>query len=272
MATGPSTNITQPPALTFVSTTTTSVTLNLTSIPTNADAVTIAHRKQGATSWTMATERTATGSFSISGLDDGGVYDFIAIPQESTAEIGPASNPLRVSLNSGTTAFGLEELLGAIADTAKNVVWPGSATKIFNDGGVYITSDEGVAEDELAKLRFPVCFIYELGQSAGIADETPTFAVVQVGLSILQIAHGDAFGTKALLGGNRASSVVSAGAGIYDLHDAVQQQLTKLLRSSTYPVRFISVMPSAASSRQMSDGRKLALKSYTIAAVIKELD
>lgn len=271
MPTGPSSLITSPPALSFSSVTATTATLDLTSIPTNAAGVTIAYRRMGATMWTMYTERVATGTFVVSGLTDGAVYDFFAIPQEATGEIGPASTPLRVALGTSTTAFGLEELLSAIKETAANIVWPGSATKIFNDNGVRIVSDEGVMEDELSKCQFPVLFVYEVGQSGGVADETPTFAIVQVGITIMTIGQGDPFGTKALMGGNRVSSTVNAGAGIYDIHDAVQQQLTKLLRNATYPVRFLAVMPSAASARPLSDGRKLAQKSYTLSALIKEV-
>lgn len=271
MATGPSVNITSAPTLVFVSVTTAVVTLNLTAIPTNANAVTIAYRKVGESSWTMATKRTATGQFTIASLTDGAVYDFLAIPQETAGEIGPASAPLRVAMNTGSTGFGLSELLEAVKETAQNVVWPGSATKLFNTNGVRIVSDEGVAEDELAKCQFPVAFIYEMGSSGGVVDETPTFAVVQVGITIITIAHGDPFGTKVLMGGNRVSSQVNAGAGIYDLHDVVQQQLTKLLRNGTYPVRFLGVTPSAASARPMQDGRKLAMKTYTMSALIKEL-
>lgn len=270
MASGPSGNISAAPTFEVDSVpSTTSVTLNLTSIPTNAGAVTFAYRTRATGTWTMATERSATGTFTISSLTDGETYEFIAIPQESTGEVGPVAGPLRVVLNTSLAAFGLEEIVDAVQDGLKAVVWRGSATKVFGDS-VEIVSAERVSQDTIDSVRMPGAFVYELGEGGQIADEDPTFKVLRLGVTIFTVVHGDQYGTKVLKGGNRASETTSDGAGLYDMHSMVMQQLGKILRNSTYPARFVGVAQNVTQSQDWANSRRLGSKSYVLTFHYKE--
>lgn len=268
MTTGPSVLITAAPTLAFDSATVTSVTLNLTAIPTNADAVTIAYRTRGATGWTMSTERTATGTFSIAGLTAGESYWFVAIPQESNGKLGPASLPLQVTLNGAGSVFGLEELMEALRDALKAAVWPGSATRVFGDS-VYVVAQDSIAQTEISKIRMPGALLYELGDGGGLVDETPQFRKQRVGLTILTAVAGDTFGEKVLTG-QRASEVVSPGAGLYDLHQAVLTHLDRALRNGSYPVRFIGVLPSSNGSVNFDQSQRIGTKHYALTFAMKE--
>lgn len=269
MAYGPSSAITTAPTFSVSSVSSGSITFDLTSIPTGATAVTFMYRARGTGVWVTATARTATGTFAIGSLTDGETYDFVAIPQESTGEVGPASGPLRVALSGGAAVFGLEEVMDAIEDTLRAMVWPGSANSVFGQSVVQVATP-GIMLEELDKLRPPFALIYEQGESGSLADENPQLTTLRIGITIATVVDGDLFGTKALRGANRASEMVSKGAGIFDLHDRIMADLAKLLRNSTYPVRFLARYASATGSAQVNESRRCASKGYTLLVAVKE--
>lgn len=269
MAYGPSILITTAPAFSITGAASGQITVNLTSIPTNAAAVTFAHRARRTGVWVIATSRVATGSFDITGLTDGETYDVLALPQEAGGELGPASGTQRVALSGGESVFGVEELLDAIEDVFKAMVWPGSANKVFGNS-VQQVGNPGLLEEEIANLPPPAALIYDLGSAGSFADENPGFSLQRIGVTAMVIVNGDLFGTKALKGANRSSEIVSAGAGIFDVHDAIMRDAAKLLRNSTYPVRFLSKFSSAAGTARVNESKSCASKSYTIIAALKE--
>lgn len=269
MATGPSSVILTAPVLSLSAVASGQVTLDLTSIPAGADAVTIAYRPRRTGIWVMATQRVATGTFSISGLTDGETYDFVGIPQEATGETGPTSAAVHVTLSSTASVFGVEELLDAVSDTLKELVWPGSSNKVFGDS-VQIVASPTISEEELGKMQMPAALVYEMGQGNSLSDEDPSFGLTRVGITILTMSHGDLYGTKALKGAHRASEVVSLGAGIFDLHDAIAVGAYKILRNSSIPVRFVSRFTAAAGTARVDDTKHVASKAYTLLAAIKD--
>lgn len=268
MTTGPSVLITTAPALAFSSATATSVTLDLTSIPTNADAVTVAYRTRAGAQLVMATERTATGTFVLSGLTSGETYHFFAIPQESNGKLGPASVPLQVTLNSAGSVFGLEELMAALEDILNAMVWPGSAAKVFGSS-VNVVAQDSITQTEISKIRMPGALLYELGDNGGLTDEEPGFRRQRVGITVLTAVAGDTFGTKVLTG-QRASETSSPGAGLYDLHQVFFTQLNKVLRNSSIPVRFIGMVQSSNGSTNFGQSQRVGTKHYALTFALRE--
>jgi hypothetical protein len=176
---------------------------------------------------------------------------------------------MRVALSGGAAVFGLEEALDAVMDVFRAMVWPGSATPVFGQS-VYLVADAGLLMEELDKIRPPAALIYDLGESGSFADEAPSFTTLRIGVTVMTVVDGDLFGTKVLKGANRLSETVSAGAGLFDIHDAVIADAAKMLRNSPYPMRFLSRFTTAAGTARVNESKRCASKGYTFIAALKE--
>lgn len=269
MAVGVSILITSAPVLAFSAAASGQVTLDLTGLGTGADGVVVYSRNAATGTWTAQTQRTATGTFSITGLTDGVLYDFLAVPYDSSDNIGSISNTIRVRLTGGSAVFGTQEVLETFEDILASLNWPGSANSIFGQS-VIILADASVLRDALAHVIPPAVLIYDNGEAGSICDETPLFAVQRVGFTIVARNDGDKYGTKALLGGQRASDSVSQGAGLLALHSAVIRQFDAVLQNGTYPFRFLTRYVSATKNERVDNTNNVAMRNYTYLLQIKE--
>lgn len=267
---GVSVLITVAPILAFSSIASGQVTLDLTSLGTGVDGVIVYYKSSTGNVWTANVQRTATGTFTITGLTDGYTYDFVAVPYDASGNIGNMSNVVHVSMSAGYSVFGVEELLTLLQTALQAVTWRGSATLVFNEEVFIVPEPALITQNELSKMRMPAALIYDLGGQSNVADEDPSFILTRLGLTILTRGDGDPLGTKALMGGNRDSETSSPGAGLFDVHRMVLDQVDLFLRGGTYPARFLGKLTGAPNALAVGDTKHVAQKNYSYLFQLKE--
>lgn len=266
-----SSTITSPPTLAFSACATGQVTLDLTALgDPDTVGVVVFYKPATTNTWVSQVQRTAIGTFTITGLTDGVKYEFIAVPYDASNNLGPISNTVLVAMVAGASVFGLEELLNMLMDALKAVVWTGSATKVFNNEVFLVDDPNALTGEQLSQMRMPAALVYDMGEVGNVADEEPSFQTVRVGVTLLARGDGDPMGSKALTGGNRLSEVTTQGAGLLDINRMVIDQVDRLLQNSTFPVRFLQRFSSAAGGQRVGDMKHVAQKSYIFVANIKE--
>lgn len=272
MATGPSSVIITPPVFTYSSSTATTLTLDLTALPANANVVVFFYKRRGDTNWVATTERSATGTFTITGLSDDSIYTIMAMGQESAGEVGPPSDPLRIHIQSDSSnVFGLGDVSDTIVDRIQALTWPNSANKVFNPLSVTRVISESVVLAEISKLIKPACVVYDLGDGFAIVDEDPTFRNARLGLWVAVEAVGDSFGAKLLTGGHRGDATKSEGAGLDQIHTVLLRELKSLLRNdSSFPVRFIGIVQTGSATVDLDGARKIGVRTYTLNFNLRE--
>lgn len=109
--------------------------------------------------------------------------------------------------------------------------WTGSSTVVFPTGSVLVVADlrEGFINALDTGVRTPFALVAPLSaESDPEFNEEPDWIRFQFGVLMGVVIPGDHVGQNALMGGNRASSTTSEGAGLLHLEPEVYNAVGKL--------------------------------------------
>ncbi len=116
------------------------------------------------------------------------------------------------------------QIFGQVRKRLRDRLWPGSANTVF--GSVHVSQNPS-AEDALIDMKLPMCF---LSHNDEVPDpELVGYSRMDAQARLVVAVAGDIIGEAAVMGANRASQVLSEGAGILEVEAQLKDVIKELL-------------------------------------------